>query len=177
MFQIQSFTCEGLRDHLVTDCAAPTFAYFVSSDRAGASVQSAELTANGWTIRNPDQCGTRYAGQPLKPFTTYTATLTVTSDSGETDTARLTFETGRMDTPWQGKWITDGAYVFREKKVSPVPMVFRKALPLRGEIAQAKLYATAMGIYELNIDGQKGRRAVFRARFHVLRASADVPDV
>ena len=37
MFQIQSFTCEGLRDHLVTDCAAPTFAYFVSSDRAGAS--------------------------------------------------------------------------------------------------------------------------------------------
>ena len=97
MFQIQSFTCEGLRDHLVTDCAAPTFAYFVSSDRAGASVQSAELTVNGWTIRNPDQCGTRYAGQPLKPFTTYTATLTVTSDSGETDTARLTFETGRMD--------------------------------------------------------------------------------
>ena len=155
MFQIQSFTCEGLREHLVTDCAAPTFAYFVSSDRAGASVQSAELTVNGWTIRNPDQCGTRYAGQPLKPFTTYTATLTVTSDSGETDTARLTFETGRMDTPWQGKWITDGAYVFKEKKVSPVPMVFRKALPLRGEIAQAKLYATAMGIYELNIDGQK----------------------
>ena len=69
MFQIQSFTCEGLREHLVTDCAAPTFAYFVSSDRAGASVQSAELTVNGWTIRNPDQCGTRYAGQPLKPFT------------------------------------------------------------------------------------------------------------
>ena len=165
MFQIQSFTCEGLRDHLVTDCAAPTFAYFVSSDRAGASVQSAELTVNGWTIRNPDQCGTRYAGQPLKPFTTYTATLTVTSDSGETDTARLTFETGRMDTPWQGKWITDGAYVFKEKKVSPVPMVFRKTLPLRGEIAQAKLYATAMGIYELNIDGQKVGERYFAPGF------------
>lgn len=165
MFQIQSFTCEGLRDHLVTDCAAPTFAYFVSSDRAGASVQSAELTVNGWTIRNPDQCGTRYAGQPLKPFTTYTATLTVTSDSGETDTARLTFETGRMDTPWQGKWITDGAYVFKEKKVSPVPMVFRKALTLRGEIAQAKLYATAMGIYELNIDGQKVGERYFAPGF------------
>lgn len=165
MFQIQSFTCEGLREHLVTDCAAPTFAYFVSSDRAGASVQSAELTVNGWTICNPDQCGTRYAGQPLKPFTTYTATLTVTSDSGETDTARLTFETGRMDTPWQGKWITDGAYVFREKKVSPVPMVFRKALTLRGEIAQAKLYATAMGIYELNIDGQKVGERYFAPGF------------
>ena len=165
MFQIQSFTCEGLREHLVTDCAAPTFAYFVSSDRAGASIQSAELTVNGWTIRNPDQCGTRYAGQPLKPFTTYTATLTVTSDSGETDTARLTFETGRMDTPWQGKWITDGAYVFKEKKVSPVPMVFRKALPLRGEIAQAKLYATAMGIYELNIDGQNVGERYFAPGF------------
>ena len=79
MFQIQSFTCEGLRDHLVTDCAAPTFAYFVSSDRAGASVQSSVLTVNGWIMQNPDQCGTRYAGQPLKPFTTYTATLTVAS--------------------------------------------------------------------------------------------------
>ena len=165
MFQIQSFTCEGLRDHLVTDCAAPTFAYFVSSDRAGASVQSSVLTVNGWIMQNPDQCGTRYAGQPLKPFTTYTATLTVMSDSGETDTARLTFETGRMDTPWQGKWITDGAYVFKEKKVSPVPMVFRRALPLRGEIAQAKLYATAMGIYELNIDGQKVGERYFAPGF------------
>ena len=171
MFQIQSFTCEGLRDHLVTDCAAPTFAYFVSSDRAGASVQSSVLTVNGWIMQNPDQCGTRYAGQPLKPFTTYTATLTVMSDSGETDTARLTFETGRMDAPWQGKWITDGAYVFKEKKVSPVPMVFRKALPLRGEIAQAKLYATAMGIYELNIDSRRSASGISRPASRPMRIS------
>ena len=70
-----------------------------------------------------------------------------------------------MDTPWQGKWITDGAYVFKEKRVSPVPMVFRRALTLRGEIAQAKLYATAMGIYELNIDGQKVGERYFAPGF------------
>lgn len=177
MFQIQSFTCEGLREHLVTDCAAPTFAYFVSSDRAGASVQSAELTVNGWTIRNPDQCGTRYAGQPLKPFTTYTATLTVTSDSGETDTARLTFETGRMDTPWQGKWITDGAYVFKEKKVSPVPMVFRKGAAASGRNRAGEAVRHGNGHLRAEHRRAEGRRTVFRARFHVLCASADVPNV
>ena len=155
MFQIQEFTCEGLREGLVTDSATPSFAYFVSSDRAGASIAAAVLTVNGWEAKDPNQCGTRYAGQPLKPFTRYIASLTVTSDAGETDTAQLIFETGRMETPWQGKWISDGAYVFKEKKVSPVPMVFRKALSVKGEIAQAKLYATAMGIYELALDGQK----------------------
>lgn len=155
MFQIQEFTCEGLREGLVTDSATPSFAYFVSSDRAGASIASAVLMVNGWEAKDPNQCGTRYAGQPLKPFTRYIASLTVTSDAGETDTAQLIFETGRMETPWQGKWISDGAYVFKEKKVSPVPMVFRKALSVKGEIAQAKLYATAMGIYELALDGQK----------------------
>ena len=128
MFQIQSFTCEGLRDHLVTDCAAPMFAYFVSSDRAGASVQSSVLTVNGWIMQNPDQCGTRYAGQPLKPFTTYTATLTVTSDSGETDTARLTFETGRMDTPWQGKWITDGVLASPKATISSTFSASRRSV-------------------------------------------------
>lgn len=165
MFQIQEFTCEGLREALVTDKAAPTFAYFVSSDRAGASIRSSALTVNGWTVENPDQCGTRYAGKPLTPFTRYTAHLTVTSDSGETDTAQLTFETGRMGTPWAGAWISDGAYVFKEKKVSPVPMAFRRKLSVQGEIAQAKLYATAMGIYELALDGQKVGERYFAPGF------------
>lgn len=165
MFQIKEFACEGLKTNIVTDRTAPVFTYYVESDRPGAAVQWAALTVNGWTAENPDQRGTYYGGAPLAPFTRYTATLTVADDCGETDTATLTFETGRMDTPWEGRWISDGAYVFKEKKVSPVPMVFRRDIHLKGEVAQAKLYATAMGIYELELNGKKVGNRYFAPGF------------
>ena len=66
-----------------------------------------------------------------------------------------TFETGRMETPWKGRWISDPSYHFTEAKVSPVPMVFRKEITTNKPIARARLYATAMGIYEAELNGQK----------------------
>ena len=165
MFQINEFACEGLTAGIVTDSTAPVFTFYVSSDRPGAALRSSRLTVNGWTADNPDQRGQPYAGPPLAPFTRYTAVLTAEDDRGETDTAELIFETGRLDTPWLGRWISDGAYVFKEKKVSPVPMVFRKKLSLRGEVASARLYATAMGIYELALDGKKVGNRYFAPGF------------
>lgn len=165
MFQIQEFACEGLTAEVVTDNIAPVFTFYVSSNRPGAAIRSSRLSVNGWTVEDPDQRGQRYAGPPLAPFTRYTAVLNAVDDRGETDTAELLFETGRLDTPWQGRWISDGAYVFKEKKVSPVPMVFRKKLTLRGEVASARLYATAMGIYELVLDGKKVGKRYFAPGF------------
>ena len=47
------------------------------------------------------------------------------------------------------------SYSFTEKKVSPVPMVFRKTIQTAKAVAWARLYVTAMGIYELELDGKK----------------------
>ena len=79
----------------------------------------------------------------------------MTDSRGETAEASTQFETGRLDTPWSADWITDGSYQFTEKKVSPRPMTFRRQIALDKPVARAMVYATAMGIYELTLNGQK----------------------
>ena len=127
MLKITDFRCEGLTHGCVTDKQNPTFSFIAESDRTGVTLKKAMLTVNGEQIDAIGQIAVPYSGAKLRPFTVYDASLSVTDSLGETATASLTFETGRMDTPWAAEWISDGAYIFTEKKVSPVPMVFRKA--------------------------------------------------
>ena len=63
----------------------------------------------------------------------------------------MDFETGRLHTPWTAKWITDGSYHFKEAKISPKTMTFRKKIDGIREVKSAKLYVTALGIYELPV--------------------------
>ena len=114
MLKIRKFACEHLTQGCVTDEAAPRFSFSVDSDRQNVTIAKAVVSVNGWTAEARRQTGIAYAGQPLKPFTSYEATLRVTDDAGEEASASLTFETGRFDAPWSAKWITDGSYRFTE---------------------------------------------------------------
>jgi len=155
MLKITRFTVENLQAGCVTDEARPRFSFALDSDGQGVSLRSAVLRLGDWSASGAEQIAVPYGGPPLKPFQTYEAQLSVTGSTGESASASLTFETGRMGTAWQGAWISDPAYSFTEKKVSPVPMVFRKKLALKKEPVSARVYATALGIYELAIDGKK----------------------
>lgn len=157
MLEITRLTVEHLTADCVTDCPAPHIAFAVRSDRNGAQLTDAELTVGDWSakVTGDGQTGTTYKGPALLPFTTYSVQLAAKDDAGETAAASMTFETGRMETPWKGQWITDGDYHFTEAKVSPVPMVFRREITTDKPIARACLYATAMGIYEVELNGKK----------------------
>ena len=157
MLEITRLTVEHLTADCVTDCPAPHIAFAVRSDRNGAQLTDAELTVGDWSakVTGDGQTGTSYKGPALLPFTTYSVQLAAKDDEGETAAASMTFETGRMETPWKGQWITDGDYHFTEAKVSPVPMVFRREITTDKPIARARLYATAMGIYEVELNGKK----------------------
>lgn len=157
MLEITRLTVEHLTADCVTDCPAPHIAFAVRSDRNGAQLTDAELTVGDWSakVTGDGQTGTTYKGPALLPFTTYSVQLATKDDAGETAAASMTFETGRMETPWKGQWITDGDYHFTEAKVSPVPMVFRREITTDKPIARARLYATAMGIYEVELNGKK----------------------
>ena len=157
MLEITRLTVEHLTADCVTDCPAPHIAFAVRSDRNGAQLTDAELTVGDWSakVTGDGQTGTTYKGPALPPFTTYSVQLAAKDDAGETAAASMTFETGRMETPWKGQWITDGDYHFTEAKVSPVPMVFRREITTDKPIARARLYATAMGIYEVELNGKK----------------------
>lgn len=155
MLSIKSFKCENLASNCVTDEKAPRFSFETDSDRPGATLRWAQIRLGDWQAEMASQVAQPYTGPALQPFTGYTARLEVEDDAGQRAQAAVDFETGRMDTPWQAKWITDGTYHFTEKKTSPVPLMFRKALKLPKKVASARIYATAIGIYELELNGEK----------------------
>lgn len=165
MLTISRFAVENLEKACVTDVARPRFSFSLSSDQNHTALSRATLSVGDWQVETTEQIAIPYDGPSLSPFTTYTARLTATDSNGETATRELTFETGRMGKPWQAEWISDAAYHFTEKKVSPVPMTFRKTISLKKEISSAKLYATALGIYELNLNGQKVGNQYFAPGF------------
>ena len=165
MLNITRFTVEGLTQGCVTDQTSPRFSFALDSSQPGASLKRAVLRVGDWEAEADGQIAIAYGGPALKPFTAYTACLTAEDGAGETAQAQLTFETGRLDTPWTGQWISDPDYRFTEKKVSPRPMTFRKRVKTDRKIAAARIYATAMGIYELTVNGQKAGERYFAPGF------------
>lgn len=151
MFKIIEFYCENLKSGCVTDKPDPAFRYACEGD---GDIASVVITVNGEKL-TADGLYTQYYGKPLAPFTRYTARLDVANTLGEQASAELEFSTGRMDTPWSAKWITDGGYKFKEKRVSPKPMVFRKKFDCQKKVTEAKVMLTALGIYELTLNGKK----------------------
>ena len=166
MLKIHRFACENLEKGCVTDEKTPHFSYSAESDRQGAKLTEATLSVGDWKVMTTEQIAVPYGGPALAPFTDYAAELTVCDDAGETASAGVTFETGRLDTPWSAKWITDGSFSFTEKKVSPVPMVFRKSFEAKGgPITSARIYATALGVYEIALNGKKAGDEYFAPGF------------
>lgn len=149
MINITEFLCENT-EYCVTD-RNPRFRFAYDGDE----IAHAYIEVNGEKLAAVCGKNVEYVGKPLSPYTVYTARLTIECSGGESDTKELRFETGRLDTPWTAKFITDGAYVFKEKRVSPQPMTFRKKFELNKPVARAVIYATAIGVYELVLNGKK----------------------
>lgn len=84
----------------------------------------------------------------LAPRTRYSWDVWVKADNGEEGTSpRAWFETGKMDEPWQGKWITaspkmDNACYF-------------KSFDIAGKVKSARLYICGLGLYEAYVNGEK----------------------
>ena len=155
MLKISSLTVEHLPNGCVTDNPNPGISFRLESDRQDVTLKRARITVGDWTTETDSQVLVPYDGKELKPYAKYNVEVTAEDDAGETAKAVTAFETGRMGMVWKGKWISDPGYSFTEKKVSPIPMMFRKKLSFKKKVKQAKLYVTAMGIYELMIDGAK----------------------
>ena len=150
--KISTLKLDGLESGLITD-SAPRIAFSLESAIAGEALESATITVGDWSCETTDQIGTVYAGA-LLPWADYTVAVTARCTSGATDTASAAFRTGRLATPWSARWITDLSYSF-PSKVSPVPMRFRRAFDTSGGIRRAWIEATALGIYELTLNGHK----------------------
>ncbi|WP_394552055.1 family 78 glycoside hydrolase catalytic domain [Agromyces sp. MMS24-JH15] len=150
--RITRLTVDGLESGRITD-EAPTIAFALDSARPGEALASARVRAGGWETKTDQQVGIRYGGT-LEPYQEYIVQVEATGTSGTTATAETSFRTGRLDRPWVARWITDVAYR-TPKQQSPVPMVFRTAFAAPKPVQRAWIEATALGVYELELNGEK----------------------
>lgn len=82
----------------------------------------------------------------LKPRTRYFWKVTVWADNGDVAEGKSWFETGKMDEAWSAKFITSD---IREN------MYAVKTVAVDKPVKSARIYATALGVYELYVNGKK----------------------
>ena len=155
MLKISRLTVEHLSQGCVTDEEQPRVSFQIESDRQNVSLKKAKIWVGDWSTETESQILVPYTGKKLNPFTEYPVVVKVMDDKGEAAEAVTSFETGRMGTAWKAQWSTDGEYHFTEKKISPKTMTFRKKIACSKKVTKARLYATALGIYEMTLNGEK----------------------
>lgn len=165
MLKISRLTVEHLAEGCVTDRPDPEVSFRLMSDRKNVTLKQARISVNGWSVKTDSQILIPYRGNKLQPFTEYQVRVEAEDNTGEKAQAETVFETGRMETPWKAEWITDGEYSFTDKKVSSVPMMFRKKFKCIRKVKEAKIYASALGIYELIVNGKKAGDRYFAPGF------------
>jgi len=97
-----------------------------------------------------------YSGEPLQSGGAYSWQVRVTDNhghlSGWSETA--TWEMGLLaDNAWKAQWIAPNLKE-DEDKSNPSPML-RREFTVGKKIARARLYASAMGLYELHLNGER----------------------
>jgi len=165
MLSIKDFRINHTSSCCLSDNCRPVFCFALSSSEPDSVLAKATINMNGWSAETDSQVDILYRGKPLKPFTKYTVTLTVVDSLGETATTSSVYETGYLGSDFSGKWISDSSYVFREAKISPKPMIFRKHLSFTKPVKSVKVYSTAMGIYDFLLNGEKVGKNYFAPGF------------
>lgn len=161
MLEIQTITIENLQKNVTTDNPTPRISFILESDQNNVYCESYEIsvTSQGEEFWKSGKVMTRqslyipYGGKPLNPFSDYTVTV-IAYAKGESARKQAQFSTGRLSTPWRGQWITDLSLLV-DDVISPPPITFLKKFPVKGAIRRAKIYSTAYGIYELQLNGRR----------------------
>lgn len=85
---------------------------------------------------------------PLEPYTRYWYSIAVRSDQGEEAVSQpCFFETGKLDAPWEGKWIG-----VEQGDTHPE---FQTSFSLTEKPRSARLYLCGLGLFEAYLNGEK----------------------
>ena len=158
-----SLQTEYLHTPLALDEPAPRFTWKWAAGETGsqsaysievatdASFQEQSIVWRSGDVRASSQLA-RYAGQPLRPFTTYYWKLVLTDQKAQRSEAAITqFETGMMQSSnWKGSWISD----VDDVHLKPAGM-FRQTFRLSRAVRSARVYIAVAGLYELSINGKR----------------------
>ncbi|MBZ0300261.1 MAG: glycoside hydrolase family 78 protein [Anaerolineae bacterium] len=169
MTSLMNLTCEYRTNPLGIDILSPRLGWQLHSDRPGArqtayrilaasepdqlSAGRADLWDSG-KIESDQSIQVPYAGKKLISRQRVYWQVTAWDETGSAATSEPAwFEMGlllRRD--WKAKWI-GAALVGGPRSTIPAPYL-RKAFTLPGPVQSARLYVTALGLYECSVNGQ-----------------------
>lgn len=160
MLNLYDLTIEYKTEPIGLDELQPRFSWKLKSDRNDTwqsayriTVSHSEVIWDTGRVENSQSVLIEYMGEVLEARTAYTWNVTVWDNHGESASASAVFETGLLSgTAFDGnaRWITHGFE--KDDTVSPVFIrhFTAPAVPVR-----ARLYATALGLYEVEVNGVK----------------------
>ncbi|MFJ9174515.1 family 78 glycoside hydrolase catalytic domain [Streptomyces sp. NPDC102360] len=169
---VTGLTTEHRVDPLGTDAARPLFGWRLDSPRRGlaqgayrirvASSPARLARADVWDsgrVTSSDSVAVRYDGPELEPSTGYFWSVTVwDADGREVGTSfPARFETALLSSDGVTHW--DGALWIGMKGKKPnsagAPLLRSESALRKGRVREARLYVTALGVYEAYINGER----------------------
>lgn len=160
MLKLYDLTIEYKKNPLGLDEVQPRFSWKLQSDEQNVRQAARRIVveSEGKTVWDSGKVETEesilaeYLGPNLAAHTTYTWTVTAWDNTGESAEATATFETGLLrGDAFVGKarWITHGL----DAADTACP-VFTRRFSVAAPVAHARLYVTALGVYEATLNGQ-----------------------
>jgi alpha-L-rhamnosidase len=159
MLKVHDLKTEHLRNPLGLDAKAPRFSWKLESTE-NETVQTgfrlvvtdeAKAVWDSGSVKTDQSLYIEYGGEKLCPSTRYEVSLTVSDNHGESAVTKGWFETGLLNHEnFMADWITHS----HEDGLEPCA-VFRKSFALSGNVKRARIYASALGLYEIALNGEK----------------------
>jgi len=167
--------CEHLENPLGIDCVTPRLSWRLADERPGArqtayrivaasSLQKLTEKPDLWDSGEVESSATLdipYGGKRLRSRSQVWWQVQVRDHRGKPGgwSEPACFEVGLLrKTDWQASWI--GRPADRKTGSGPSPWL-RREFRLDGEVRQARLHVTALGIYEMYLNGQRVGDEVF----------------
>ena len=154
MLEITQFTVEYRTHALGIDERAPRFSWVLVADGNNVMQEAYELTVRtgGHVVWHSERESDKsvlieYEGETLLPRTEYEVTLRVRDRRGESACSKAVFETGVMEEGLKGEFIA--------RPFGDVVPELSRTFHADRCVARARIYATALGVYELFLNGTR----------------------
>jgi alpha-L-rhamnosidase len=158
---VSCLSCNHLVSPLAVGPEPPWLSWRIEADDAERDVAqaSARVVVPGvWdsgVIETPDPW-IAWDGPPLTSFTEYRWSVSVTTADGQVITSDwATFETGPLSAEeWSAIWITRPRPKYQHDDHRPA-IILRRCFDAATDIARARLYVTAGGLYRASLNGHR----------------------